>query len=215
VDTQAIASLDELQDLLRQNTCWANGKNFSIDHLHATGANSRWSYENIFGIYMANPGYAWMAAWMAATDRTKIRKRSITYHRPVIDDHLGRISVCSSEENVLRDHDAFLYLVDPTKYSSLRQIDVSLLYGVEKIDALLHEGFMERVWVKRETRQMNYFAKFTNPAVVLVDAWQLALVNVDIILPDREIVIPHTVIAEMQQRIGRFSHESSENYIRD
>lgn len=108
---ESVGTVQELGDILSRNTSFANGKNRPLDHLHATGACSRFVHENIYGIYFTNEDHAWMALWIAVTDRTKVRKRNITYVRPNENDAIGGVAVYSPDTSldVFCDDGAFIY----------------------------------------------------------------------------------------------------------
>jgi hypothetical protein len=204
-----------MDDLLKSNRFFANGKNISLDHLHATGAQSRWNYENIFGIYVANPAYAWMAAWMAVTDRSKVRKRDIIYHRPSTFDSIGSIEIYDplGKGDVLCDDGAYLYLIDPEQTARCTSMDISALPACARTPHLLKNGFVEKEIIKKGAPQMNYVATFPDAALIAVDCWQLALVNIPKIIPDAEYHITTDVIKALQTRIKLAPQESKEEYI--
>ena len=84
---RGINSIEDLQELLKNNCYWANGKSFPVNHLHATGAQSRWEYENVYGIYLTQPHFAWMAMWMGSTNRETVQKRNLTYIIPKTENN--------------------------------------------------------------------------------------------------------------------------------
>ncbi|MBI2637652.1 MAG: hypothetical protein HYW88_02010, partial [Candidatus Sungbacteria bacterium] len=79
MEKRTLDSVVALNELLHHNNYFANGKNFPVTHLYETSANSRWPYENIWGIYLTKPHYAWMALWMSITSRTRLKKRQVKY----------------------------------------------------------------------------------------------------------------------------------------
>ncbi|TAL49830.1 hypothetical protein EPN81_04515 [Patescibacteria group bacterium] len=112
---KVISREQDLQDLLARNQAYANGKNSPVAHLYATVATSRFDIENIFGIYLTRPAYAWMALWMAVTNREVLRKRHLTYYAPRDGDSIGSIAVGGTDVSLgdLLCDQAFLYLFEP------------------------------------------------------------------------------------------------------
>lgn len=53
-------TIEDLSKILERNNLYANGKNIPIEFLYETVARSRWDRENIWGIYLTQPSYAWM-----------------------------------------------------------------------------------------------------------------------------------------------------------
>ncbi len=206
----AVNTIDDLDGILRNNTCWANGKNYKIDDLHSTGANSRWLYENIWGIYLTDASHAWMALWMAVTDRIKIKKRDITYVRPR-SDSIGRIAVFAEGREGLFVDEAYLYFFRPRQ---CREIDLRKIQD-NKLQKLLELGFVEKEIRKNGRLQKNYFPPDSKPCIVRVDSWQIALVNCQKIRPDIELVVKNNLILELSSRVSFSEGPSTENYIID
>lgn len=216
-----IQTIIELNDFLKKNKLWANGKNFSLDQIYATGSNSRWAYENIFGIYFAKPDYAWMALWMAIIDHDKIKKRNITYIHPEIlsKDYIGKAMIYIPELNVeikyaFCANGAYLYLIDPAKFETYRKIDITNIRCHDKIDFLLKNGFSQKEIEKKGKLQINYFPDSIEKRIIEIDSWQLALVNIDQIIPDIELFIKQEAINELSDGYTMRSESiSDERYI--
>lgn len=219
---QTVQTEIELNDFLKDNHFWANGKSFRVDHLHATGAQSRWDYENIYGIYLTNPEHAWMAVYMALIDRNKFRKRAITYFRPQEEsqDYLGRIAIFQESDDqitsdqVVSPEGAFIYLEDPLKHDELDCIDVSEVAKDAKLTELVKQGFGLKTFRRRGILQQNYFLSNNRQALVNIDEWQVALTGVENIFPSVELHIPPSLALELaDRRISQAAGLSPENYI--
>lgn len=216
----SVNTLPSLNLLLADNRFLANGKNFPIDRLYATSASSRWSYENLWGIYLAKPEFAWMAVWMAATSRSRIQKRQIRYVCPSTEqgDHVGRIEVYSplpfAPRYFLLDR-AYLYLLDPADLSDLSYLTIAEKEGPAKIAALERQGFRWESVRRRGKQYRALVAASIGPAVIDIDRWQVAIVRKATIVPAIEVSIGSAVISELAVRISRSSQEVGENYIVD
>ncbi len=213
------ASVSELNELLRNNLYWANGKNIKLDHLHATGAKSRWEYENIWGIYLTNPESAWMGLWMSVTDRTKIPKRNISYVCPQndLDDFIGQVRIFIPEGDDIRtafcESESYLYLVDPHHYDHYPTIDLMEIPLERKVDSLVEQGFYQKEVERKGEKQTNLFYS-GGSTIVKVDSWQIALVNIPRMIPDIEVSISSEIIWELYlTRVSRASGESLEEYV--
>lgn len=217
---QSVRTESELNDFLGNNKYWANGKNFRVDHLHATGAISRWEYENIYGIYLTHPEYAWMAVWMAIVDRNKFRKRNITYFKPSgSGDLIGSISIFLENGKTLpdpiySDKGAFIYFEDPAKHDALDLIDISNVDKTSKLLELSKYGFVQKTINRRGSIQQNYFLPSGHQALVNIDDWQIALVGVNRLVPCLELQIPKPLLNEIiSKRVSQAPQLSSEDYI--
>lgn len=219
--TQTIETISCLDALLCDNRFFANGKNRPLDHLYATGASSRWSYENIYGIYLTNPDHAWMALWMAVTDRTRAKKRNLTYIRPdpARGDHIGKLAVydpSSVSLDVFCDSGAYLYLVDPARFSAARHIDMRSVPTAEKEARIQDEGFVLCDWERRGEARRNYFPTTEEPMQIDVDSWQVALVNVGMIVPDIRVFIAPALVEKLKNtKVSLATSLSPEKYIVD
>jgi hypothetical protein len=197
-----VEDLDFLEDILEQGY-WANGKNIQVDHLHQTGANSRFPKENIYGIYLADEQHAWMAFWMAVTDRELVRKRSLRY---IASGGVGHLEVDSDAPGILRSQ-AYLYLFDPPQ--ELARIDIR---GIPNPDEAMREsGFEMREVIRHGVGQQNYFSP--SPSIVHVDNWQLAITGIPEIYPDAELVLTRSLIEQVRDRVQRTADEIGENYL--
>jgi hypothetical protein len=210
-----VSTISELNSILKKNTLWANGKNIKIDHLHRTIALSRWKYENIYGIYVTKPDYAWMAVWMAITDRNKLKKRQLCYHYPSLkdNDYIGSIEIQSEKD--VRDlvrHEAYVYLFSPYAHKDVRSINCSPIKQAEKIGHLKAHGFLEQSIIHKDISKTTY-VRDNEPAVIYVDDWQIALTGIEHIIPTTELIIPEKVIEELAKRIVITSREIGEEYI--
>ncbi len=208
METTTVTNLDDINHILSQNSYHANGKNFKIDYLYQTVANSRWNYENIFGIYLAKPEYAWMAFWMAITSREMVRKRQIQYISPRGKDSVGNIVIYNPENLSLDDmlcEKAYLYLFD---------IDTNIeVLDLTTCNSVLQAMF---VWSKIERGDViktGYKPLFRNKTLVDIDRWQVALVNYEKYTPIKEIILSKKLIKELKHRIIFTQKEIGKNYI--
>lgn len=198
-----ITSEGELRDVLRRNAAYANGKNGRVDHLYATAAVSRFEEENVFGVYLTVPAFAWMAVWIAATDRAKLRKRQLAYHAPRGDDTIGSISIGGLEPAVssrsLLCNRAFVYLFDA---ASLPPEDRSGPSDQAPVERLMGRGYAWKDLLRRnETRRALTPPPGETPAIVPIDAWQSVVVGVDRIVPSVEIELTTDLIDALAPRV--------------
>jgi|GEM_PF-6212345 len=216
--SQTISSLDQLNDFLKNNSLLANGKNFKVDHLHSTGAKSRFEYENLFGIYLTNTEYAWMALWMGITNRERIKKRNITYIKPdKSKDYIGNVAIYYdrlSKDDVFCKNGAYLYLFDENNLMAPK-IDLRHLPKKDKLDFLRICGFYLKEIKRGEQKQMNYFPDNENKTILLMDCWQLALVNYNKIIPDVEIFIEPKVVDKLKNNTLISQNETLDDYIKE
>lgn len=214
--SKSIETINDLNTVLELNKGWANGKNIPIDHLYPTVAESRWEYENILGIYLTNPSYSWMALWMAVCNRNTLRKRNISYLRPVdSSDMIGGVELHSDRsitENLCEA--AYLYFFDPQDYNQIEQVDITTVPKKQKADALLEQGFQWENMQRRGALKSALVDTTNISRLVLVDEWQLALTNTPIIVPKVELNIRKTAITELAGRIAITNTEIGEDYIR-
>lgn len=207
-------SVDELNILLAKNRLLANGKPFRVDHLYQTRAQSRWSHENLQGIYLTNPDYAWMAAWLAMVSR-RVPKRSITYHQPDrVTDFIGRVSVYHpglGQDKVLAET-GYLYLFDLIDTEEV--IDVRQIAPDAKIFHLLAAGFKPRNQSRNGVESVYYLPPDNKKTMVLIDQWQVAVMNTGDIYPTSEIVLDRSLIGQLSDRVGQARGLSDQEYIR-
>lgn len=211
----SIETVESLNQAFRENPGWANGKNFPVDHLHATVAESRWEYENIHGIYLTNEPHAWMALWMAVTNRNILRKRHIGYMRPTeADDSLGRIKLFTQTpavDNLCQS--AYVYIFNPSTFQDRETVDVSAVPKEDKVPLLLENGF-ERQEVERRGKLYDGLVDITGKSrVIHVDEWQIALTNSPDIIPDTELAVRQNAIKQLAGRIAVSHIEIGEDYI--
>ncbi|OGZ65760.1 MAG: hypothetical protein A2822_04435 [Candidatus Staskawiczbacteria bacterium RIFCSPHIGHO2_01_FULL_41_41] len=216
---QGINSIEGLNGFLKNNRYWANGKSFPVDHLHATGAQSRWEYENVYGIYLTQPHFAWMAMWMGSTDRERVQKRNLTYVRPENGDWIGAIRIYSLDSGVKElysKNGCFLYLFDPENYKEAQTIDLQKLSAQEKISYLLNNNFSRKEITRKGKSQSNIVSESLERTIIEIDSWQMTLVNVDVIRPDIEVHVESEVLKNLYgQRVLPANEISTENYIID
>ncbi|MBI5732883.1 hypothetical protein HY967_02920 [Candidatus Jorgensenbacteria bacterium] len=216
--TQYIDSLESLNEVLKRNLCFANGKNFKIEHLYATSANSRWPHENLWGIYLAKPWYTWMAVWMAITSRSLLKKRQIQYVSPKIaeGDHIGHITLYNPENLSIKEmlcNEAYLYLFE-IDWENIEILNISHAITAEiKQRVLLKNGFEEKTIFKRKKEYHALVALTKEKLVVNVDEWQIALINIETIVPTTEVILGKEVIEALASRITWSKEEIGENYI--
>jgi hypothetical protein len=210
METIPVNSIDDLETLLSKNCLYANGKNMQIDHLHATGAVSRFDRENMYGIYVARPEYAWMAVWMGVVDRKKSKKRDITYCRPRSPDVIGSIRLYA-EHDISRDHlceESFVYLLDVRAYPAMD------IRSEDNHPRITDAGFQNRLWRHHGTEQENYVHVSDLPMIVHVDFWQSVLVNVPRIIPTQELHLGKGLIDELfRTRVTAAPGISGEEYV--
>lgn len=215
-----VDSIKECNALLKDNSFWANGKNFHVEHLYPTAASSRWPSENLWGIYLAKPRFAWMALWMAITDRKKIKKRQIKYFPPKIfgDDCAGKIAVFNPENIGLNDilcRNARLYLFNPAPFNELPKIYLSKTDDEDtKMDTLTGCGFVYRMVVCRGKIYQAYIKEGKEKMIVDVDRWQIALLNAGDLMPDKEVILGENLIKELGKRIRWLKAPVDRNYLK-
>lgn len=211
----SVTSLGQLHEQIFSGAGWTNGKNFPVDHLHATVAQSRWAYENIHGIYVANETHDWMAVWMAVSKRETLRKRQLRYIAPTAAHILGGLEVFTSIDisNCLNNR-GYLYSFQPDDYLETGQaVDISEVPKPEKTGALLQSGF-EWSEIERRGEQRKALVDTTGePRIVRVDEWQIALTNRNRILPETEIIIEESAIRQLLGYVALSSAEVGEDYI--
>lgn len=215
--TIKINSLSELDRELGYRKMWGNGKNLRVDHLHTTCAESPRDYENVAGIYLTRPEYSWMAAWMAVTSRANLQKRNLRYCPPAAGsgDNLGRIQIYSLEEDIEQFFcpKAYLYLFDPLRLKTDNLIDCSGLSALYKTDFLQGNEFVPGIFKRRGKMLPTLRLTTGEKATVIIDEWQLVLVNFDRIVPDVELIIGSEAIVEMKQRVERIDKPVGEAYL--
>lgn len=211
-------SLESCNDFLRDNIMFSNGKNFRLKFLYATSAKSRWDYENLWGIYLAKPGFSWMALWIAVTSRTAIKKRQIKYLAPKIGegDHVGSVAIYNPEniglDKIFLD-EAYLYLFDPDNFLAFPRLDILSINKAEKGSEILQNGF-QRVTIDRRGKKYSTIARQQeSPLFVDIDEWQVAVVGVPEMVPSTEVIITGELIKEMASRIIWSAEEIGEEYI--
>ena len=219
IENQTVDSISVLNKLLKHNYFFANGKNFPITHLYETSANSRWPYENLWGIYLTKPHFAWMALWMAVTSRASLKKRHVKYFSParVLGDHIGGISIFNPDALELKDilcEKAYLYFFDPLFLQNLPCINLSeVKSAAEKIAELTKNSFDQRTFAKREKNYTAYVNSSNENLVVDIDDWQVAVINVEKLVPVIEIMLTGKIIGELGNKIEWLKKEVEENYI--
>jgi len=225
MEKNTLATVHDLNCALRDNSYWARGTNYPVEHLPATGATSRWEHENIYGIYMTVPNQSWMALWMGATKRRQVRKRHLWYVRPdtKANDYIGKIRIYEPneipDENIFcKEHGAYLYLVNPERFKDCEKLDLKGTDNSEKIKRLSSHGFLaKKVWCTDSVLKTNYYHKNhgkPGSCVVEADDWQIALVNVPRVMPDVELFITPDVVNELAKtRTSRSAEEPGEKYI--
>lgn len=212
------ASIKSCNSFLKTNNYLANGKNFRLDFLYATSANSRWPYENIWGIYLTKSQFTWMALWMAVTSRSRLQKRQIRYFFPdtMNGDYIGRIAIYNprdlSRHDVIQEK-AYVYLFNPLAFQSLTRLDVSGEIKFAKKTALINNGFEQKIVKRRGKTYHTFISSLTHPLFVDIDEWQVAIVGIEEIVPDIEIILEKEFIQELAARILWHEEEIGENYI--
>ncbi len=207
----------QLNSLLKENNFWTNGKNFRATCLHTTCAESTREYENLWGIYVTKPDYAWMAVWMAITSRKNLKKRHLRYIRPNTNkgDYIGNLEIYSKKESISNYlcEEAFIYLFNPIKYQGIKKIDCSKISSKKFISYIKNVGF-ENGFFDKEGKIYNTY-KFSSPQkiIMILDEWQIALINFKRITPDIEVHLGKNVIIELSKRIKRIKDKVGDNYI--
>lgn len=207
---------DDLNALLAKRRYCANGKNLPVGHLYETVAASRWPHENLLGIYLTNPDHAWMAVWMAITRRDRLRKRQLRYLRPAVDagDSLGRIEIYDPARAVVSDvfcDRAFLYLFDQDRFAGASVVDIS--GENDKVAALERRGFRRQIVERRGWAREGYVPDSAARQVVIVDAWQIAVVNAETMAPDVQVTLAGDLIRQLSPRVTFCSDEIGEAYL--
>ena len=212
-------SLESCNTLLQENSYLANGKNFRVNHLYATSAKSRWPHENIWAIYLAKPQFAWMALWMAMTSRNQLKKRQIRYIRPeaAAGDYIGRIEIFNPQNINPTDllcQEAYLYLFDPEILRGFARLDISNIGGgTNKQESLLNSGFKCRAIRQRGKHYDAFVYSQSDNLIVDIDEWQAAIVSVEKIVPNIEVILTRTLIEQLATRIQWLEEEVGEDYI--
>lgn len=207
---------EDLNALLAERRWYANGKNFPVDQLHETIAVSRWPRENLLGIYLTNPEHAWMAVWMAVTRRDCLRKRQLRYRRPATgnNDCLGRLEIYSPETvkiPALLAERAHLHLFDSTRFRDLPILDISGADGGTAALELL--GFRRHEVSRRGWKRNGYVLESGAPALVVIDAWQVAVVNQNALVPDVRVALEPELISRLTDRITFSPTEIGADYL--
>jgi hypothetical protein len=214
-----LETIVDLNAFLAQNTHWANGKNIALDHLHQTGAQSRWMRENIYGIYLTQPDYTWMAVWMAITDRTKAAKRNLTYVRPQYahGDYIGELLLYTEDQSPAHCmHDCYLYTIDPAPFSQHEIVDIRSIADTDLVATLTARSIEEQTIIRHQQPQRNYASIKPEPRIVLIDEWQLTITGVPIIIPEKEIVLSANLIAELYAtRVTPTNTISTQHYLQE
>ncbi len=212
-----LSSMEECNAFLRQNCFLVNGKNHPVTHLYATSEQSRWGYENLWGVYFTKSNYAWMALWMAVMSRAVLRKRQILYYTPdhAAGDSIGRIAVSTPSQALAESalgEQAYLYCFDPRRFLGMPMYRVSHEPKDAKVAALGRLGFQQRT-VHARGKVYDALIGGTGPALVDIDAWQVALVGREEVYPDVEVTIQPLLIQALRQRVQWRSDEVGEEYI--
>ncbi len=199
-----ITSESELQELLRMNSAYANGKNVRVSHLYATAAQSRFAFENIFGIYLTRPMAAWMAVWIAITDREKLRKRHLRYHAPRGTDAIGSIAIGGSgfdDAKMCFRSEAFLYLFERTSLPSNRK-DLSKRGEEGLMEDLFSRGYAWKAIERRGcTRRAFLPPEQEPPSLLELDEWQAVAVGVPTLVPNTEVLLTGALLDALTQRV--------------
>jgi hypothetical protein len=207
-----ILNIAELNSFLHQNKDYANGKNIRVDHLYETTANSRWNYENLWGIYLTNSDYAWMALWMAMTSRGKIKKRQIRYIAPNRkNDFIGSIEIYNPDHLKLEDifsQEAYLYFFNVNSHPNIEVLDFT------KDPNLFINRFILDQIEKRGITQDYYKPLFSGKVLVKIDDWQVALINYKKIIPTQEIILGKGLIKALSKRVVFTNKEIGQDYIK-
>jgi len=218
---QGINSTEDLNEFLKKNSYWANGKSFPLDHLHATGAQSRWEYENAYGIYVTKPHFAWMAMWMGSTNREMVQKRNLTYIKPKTEsgDWIGAVKMYLPGldlTNIYSKSGCFLYLFNPENYQEVQTINLQTLSAQEKVSYLLNNNFSRKEITRKGRVQSNLVCESLEKKIIEIDSWQIALVNISLIKPEIEVHINNEVLKDLyHQKVFPANEISTEDYIID
>jgi len=210
MESRIITDVTELNKFLEEKKFYANGKNNRVDHLHETTAGSRWPLENIRGIYLAKPDFAWMAVWMAVVSRKRFRKRQICYFPPAAGGKpLGGIGIYDPVRVGLSGSlcgEAYLYF-----------FDLEPLSGVRTIDPRKDKNIFDKEFriIPSDGTGAGFFYKpvFAERSIVIVDEWQVALVNFGKIVPVLEMVLSEEFISELGKWVRSVPDEIGKDYI--
>jgi hypothetical protein len=211
-------SIEECNGLLKKNSMFANGKNIRVTSLYETSAKSRWDYENLWGIYLAKPEFAWMALWIAITSRTSLRKRQIKYIPPQTEkgDYIGKISIYNPENIELEkifSREAYIYLFNNKQFLNFSLFDISDANKEEKGPEIFRNGFVRDTVIRRGREYKTIVKHQAVPTLVDIDEWQVAVIGIPEIVPDIEVVITAELIKELESRITWSPAEVGEEYI--
>lgn len=216
---EKIDSLVDCNEFLKENHCFANGKNVRVEYLYATAAKSRWCYENLWGIYLAKPEFSWMALWMAITSRPRLKKRQTQYVSPNTSegDWVGHIRIFNPLNLRFADilcEEAYLYLFDYDDILSLPRIDISEARGnAESEKILISQGLRKAIICRRGKEYEAWISESRIPLLVSIDEWQAALINIEKLYPQKEIIVSKKAIEELSARIHWLPAEVGENYL--
>ncbi|HLD21204.1 MAG TPA: hypothetical protein VJB64_03865 [Patescibacteria group bacterium] len=204
MNCETVSCERDLQNLLARNHAYANGKNTPVAHLYATAATSRFDIENIFGIYLTRPTYAWMALWMAVTNRAVLRKRHLTYYTPQEGDSIGSIGVGGTDlslEQLLCDQ-AFLYLFEPDALPKTETDFFPDTSAEEAQKELLARGYSwNQIERRDQTRRTLMPPQDQQPSTIGLDAWQVVCVGVPQLVPSMSVVLRGNLIDSLRGRI--------------
>ncbi|PJA45055.1 hypothetical protein CO174_05215 [Candidatus Uhrbacteria bacterium CG_4_9_14_3_um_filter_50_9] len=213
-----VESTRKLQVLLAKNTFFANGKNSPIDHLYATAATSRFEVENLFGIYLTKPDFAWMAIWMAVTDRTKLRKRQLSYHVPKEEDWIGALEIGGldsvNEIRPLLGTSAHVYLFNPSELPTPATDLTSFVSEQAAIAHLVQHGYTwKQIRRRGEERRALMPPEDGSRSLINIDAWQVALVGQERLVPTIDLVLTKSLIDELSSRVQIKKTVPGRNYL--
>jgi hypothetical protein len=217
METIEVTSQAGLQEFLNQNRAYVNGKNGRVTHLHATVAESRFEIENIQGIYLARPEFAWMAVWMAVTDRTKLRKRHLCYQMPNGADRVGRLMIGGLKEQTeprdLLCSQAFLYLFEPALLPT-RVLDIARESEQDRLTSLVARGYSWQE-IERHGRMRRALVPPVNepPTILELDVWQVAVVQMPQLVPSIEVVLSGDVVKDLASLITFQDKIPGNNYL--
>lgn len=207
IDRKTLDCIESCNQLLKANTFFANGKNFRVGHLYNSCAASRLPHENLFGVYLAKPQFAWMALWLAVTSRAHLRKRQVNYFRPHYDcgDWVGRAGIFNPRKlpvAAVLCQQAYLYLFDPSNFRHFPRLDLSgIISAKDKEASLAHNGFRKDTMVRDDESYATFIPLFTEGMIVDIDEWQVALISAPQVIPDAEFVISTNTIRQLSERV--------------
>ncbi len=199
---------------------FANGKNAAVSWLYATAAQSRFPEENVFGIYLSRPGFAWMALWMAVTDRSKLRKRHLGYVRPRGSDHVGRVTIGGANQSIehprgLLVSDARLYLFRRIQLPEPSHEIPDHLDSAARAEWLTDRGFAWQDIERRGQMRRALVAPTTMPpSVIAIDAWQTAVIGVPTLVPFLEATIADSLLDQLATRIDFSPNAPGRDYLK-